>query len=190
VHWDNIICSEHAIQCNARFAGNRSMNRPGAPYNSNNKSVCTIKQNSVLSRFLNVFVSVMSCKSACGRTRVLETNAGPFLDKKALATNYYRAAVTTETLLVGKQSRAVTHSGVLSTRDVQNGFFKFGSVLKNRQFGFLCRSVVKYKNRVSCLSCVCILHFGRRFSKCSIGLKLMFLKFNLISWSFTVRQCP
>jgi len=71
-------------------------------------------------------------------------------------------------------------------RDVRNGFFKFGSVLrktvgsvrfpfqfdfeKNRRFGFLCRSLVKYKKRVSCLSCVCIL----RFSKCSVGLKRMF----------------
>jgi len=57
---------------------------------------------------------------------------------------------------------------------VRNGFFKFSLVLrKNRgfgfgsvlkipsvQFGFLCRSVVKYKKkRVSCFSCVCILHF-------------------------------
>jgi len=31
-------------------------------------------------------------------------------------------------------------------------------------FGLLCRSVVKYKKRVNCLSCVCILHFVRRFS--------------------------
>jgi len=53
-------------------------------------------------------------------------------------------------------------------------WFSFGSVLKNRPFGFLCRSVVKYKKKhVSCLSCVCILHFGRRFSKNT------FLKFNL-----------
>ena len=41
---------------------------------------------------------------------------------------------------------------------------------KTRRFGFLCRSVVKYNKCVSCFSCVCILHFGRRFSKCSIGL--------------------
>ena len=62
---------------------------------------------------------------------------------------------------------------------MRNGFFKFGfgSVLRKntgsvqfrfgfekRRFGLLCRSVVKYKKRVSCLSCVCILHFGRRFS--------------------------
>ena len=43
------------------------------------------------------------------------------------------------------------------SRDVRNGFFKFGSVLRKtaglvnwfgfekRWFGFLCRSVVKYK---------------------------------------------
>ena len=35
------------------------------------------------------------------------------------------------------------------------------SVLKNRQFSFLCRSGVKYKKkRVSCLSHVCILVDG------------------------------
>ena len=34
------------------------------------------------------------------------------------------------------------------SRDARTGFFMFGfgSVLKNRRFGFLCRSVVKYKN--------------------------------------------
>jgi len=53
---------------------------------------------------------------------------------------------------------------------------KFGSVLRKTaglfRFGFekpsVCRSVVKYKKRVNsvlnCLSCVHILHFGRRFS--------------------------
>jgi len=34
-------------------------------------------------------------------------------------------------------------------RDVRNVFFKFSSVLKNRRFGFLCRSVVKYNKRVN-----------------------------------------
>jgi len=34
------------IQYNARFVGRRYTKRPGAPYNSNNTSVCTIKQNS------------------------------------------------------------------------------------------------------------------------------------------------
>jgi len=80
---------------------------------------------------------------------------------------------------------------------VQFGFEKnrgFGSALKNRRFGFLCRSVVKYKKKhVSCLSCVCILHFGQRFSKCSIGLKRKYYRTvstdNLISCSFTARQC-
>jgi len=57
--------------------------------------------------------------------------------------------------------------------------FRFGLEKPLVWFGFLCRSVVKYKKSVSCLSCVCILHFGRWFSKCSIGLKYMFLKFNL-----------
>jgi len=53
----------------------------------------------------------------------------------------------------------------------------FGLVLKNRQLGFHCRRVVKYKKKCK-LSFLCV-HFGRRFSKCSIGLKRMFLKFNL-----------
>jgi len=41
---------------NERFVRCRSTNRPGAPYNNNNKSVCTIKQNSFKS-FLE-YVSV------------------------------------------------------------------------------------------------------------------------------------
>ena len=64
----------------------------------------------------------------------------------------------------------------------------FGLVSKNRRFGFLCRSVVKYKKkRVSCLSCV-HLHFGRRFSKCSIGLKRMYG----VDWwfDFMIIYCP
>ena len=59
-------------------------------------------------------------------------------------------------------------------RDVRNGFFKFGSVLrktvgsvrfpfqfdfeKNRRFGFLCRSLVKYKKTCK-LSFLCV-HFA------------------------------
>jgi len=68
-----------------------------------------------------------------------------------------------------------------SVRFSQKPRVRFGFIfLKNRRFGFLCRLVVKYRKKcVSCLSCVCILHFGRRFSKCSTGLKRMFLKFNL-----------
>jgi len=50
----------------------------------------------------------------------------------------------------------------------QLGFEKnrgFGSVSvwfrkPSVRFGFLCRSVVKYKKRVSCLSCVCTLVDG------------------------------
>jgi len=57
----------------------------------------------------------------------------------------------------------VRHGVLIPCRDVRNGFFKFGSVLrktaglvlvsgsvlKNRRFGFLCGLVVKYKKRVS-----------------------------------------
>ena len=49
----------------------------------------------------------------------------------------------------------------LSSVRFQFGFEKTaGSVLKNRWFSFLCRSVVKYKKRVSCLTCVCTLVDG------------------------------
>jgi len=44
-----------------------------------------------------------------------------------------------------------------ANRDVQNGFLKFGS-LKNRLFGFLCRSVVKYKKTCK-LSVLCVLFY-------------------------------
>jgi len=57
-----------------------------------------------------------------------------------------------------------------------HGFgFCFGSVLKNCRFGFLYRSVVKCKKRVSCLSCVCILHF----LNAQLVSNACFLKFNL-----------
>jgi len=57
--WDN------TIQYNARFVWRHYTNRPGAPYNSNNKSVCAIKQNGFKPLLeCTVFVSVISCKSA------------------------------------------------------------------------------------------------------------------------------
>ena len=50
--------------------------------------------------------------------------------------------------------------------------FRFSFEKPLVRFSLLCRPVAKYKKkRVSCLSCVCIYHFGRWFSKCSVGLK-------------------
>ena len=76
-------------------------------------------------------------------------------------------------------------------RDVRNGYFKFGSISvqfwekPQVWFGFLCRSVVKYKKkRVSCLSYVCILHLVDGF----LNAQLVSTD-NLISWSFTMTIC-
>ena len=67
----------HTIQYNERFVRRRFTNRRGAPYNNNNKSVCTIKHNSFKS-----FLECVSVSNAMqvrwqsvpgGRTRVVET---------------------------------------------------------------------------------------------------------------------
>ena len=55
----------YTVQYNERFVSRCSTNHPGAPYNNNNKSVRTIKQNSFKSflEYVSIRLSVMSCKS-------------------------------------------------------------------------------------------------------------------------------
>ena len=55
--WAVTFGTVNTIQYNERFVRRRSTNRPGAPYNNNNKSVRTIKQNSFKSFLKYVSVS-------------------------------------------------------------------------------------------------------------------------------------
>ena len=53
----HLIKYKYKYKYNERFVRRRSTNRPGAPYNNNNKSVRTIKQNSFKSFLEYVSVS-------------------------------------------------------------------------------------------------------------------------------------
>ena len=66
--------------------------------------------------------------------------------------------------------------------------FSIADARKNRRFSFLFSCKIQ-KKRLRCLSCVCILHFGRRFSKCSFGADKLIIWFH-DHLPFMIIYCP